>query len=58
MVCEALGSPDGSTAEDQYLHQLLDDYAVGDSRPVAAERMVDLSIWGNRARNSSQVSSY
>ena len=23
MVCEALGSPDGSTAEDQYLHSFL-----------------------------------
>jgi hypothetical protein len=31
-------------AEDQYLHQLLEDHPVGDSWPMAAKRMVYLSL--------------
>jgi hypothetical protein len=39
-----VGDPVISAAEDEYLHQLLEDYPLGDARAVAPERMVRLSL--------------
>ncbi len=39
-----IGDPAVGAAEDQYLHQLLEDHPVGDWWPMAAERMVDFSL--------------
>jgi hypothetical protein len=39
-----IGDPAVGAAEVQYLHRLAEAHPVGDSWPVAAERMVDLSL--------------
>ena len=51
-----VGDPPVGAAEDQDLHQLLEDHPIGDAGAVAAERMVDPRS-GRRASNCCQMGS-